>query len=140
MKRVAQNFELESATYVRQLNFILAAGAAAGLVILLNFAGGRKNLTDVFVIFAPSYVCFHIALVTSVLTIFFKSRKDSAMAEHFSESHNREEVNVVPNSHVGMTLNNASHTAQSPTLAHFPIRSPCTPVDLPTSHVLTTSL
>jgi hypothetical protein len=94
LKRVIQNLELESALYIRQLNFTLAGGSAAGLVALLNFAGGRKDSASVLVNFAPSYMLFLFALICCGLAVFFKSRLDTAVATHYAASHNRIELNT----------------------------------------------
>jgi hypothetical protein len=93
LKRTVQNLELESALYIRHLNFTLAGGAAAGLVALLNFAGGRKDSASVLMNFAPSYMLFLLALISCGLAVFLKSRMDAAVAEHRAASHNREELN-----------------------------------------------
>jgi hypothetical protein len=94
LRRIVQNLKLESDLYIRHLNFTLAGGAAAGLISLLSFAGGRKNAAEIILNFAPSYICFLISLFCCGLAIFFKSKSDGSLGEHYAASHNRYELNA----------------------------------------------
>lgn len=93
LKRTVQNLEAESASYLKQFNYLLGAGSGAGIFAVLTFSSNLPDPTFALSVMSPAYFLFLLGVIATGATLVFRALRQSASAEHYAEAHNREQFN-----------------------------------------------
>jgi hypothetical protein len=90
-QRLVQDLRTESANYYRQFVIWLGVGSAGAAISLISLASHLPNPDYSFHKLLPSLLAFILGLLSASFSILLVSFSKSRAAEHFAESHNREQ-------------------------------------------------
>jgi hypothetical protein len=89
---IAKEKSAQSEAYLKQWVMWLGIGSAGGAIAMASLAAHLPNPSHAFSFLLPSFWCFLIGAASAGASVLVLSIKLGAMAEHFTNAHNRAEL------------------------------------------------